>query len=205
MCAMSSPKPAERMLLFTDAVVAIAITLLVLPLLDPIKEAVTDQVPPIDLVWENFSSIAAFLLSFAVIARLWLVHHEMFEKVGTLTTPLVVLNLAWLLTIVFLPFPTEMVGVFKTDRFLAAFYIGTILASSIFQSAMSLLLYAQSRRTPGANNVTSQFVFGSVGSTIALVVAMALTPLGTSYYGLLLLPLVSPISWLYYRNRKQPA
>lgn len=202
---MSAPKPAERMLLFTDAVVAIAITLLVLPLLDPIKEAVTDQVPPLDLVSENLQSIGAFVLSFVVIARFWLAHHGLFEKVTTLTKPLVYLNLAWLLTIVFLPFPTEMVGVFPSDKFLTAFYIGTVLASSSCQSAMSVILLAQRRHREDANTITDRFVFASVASTIMIVVAMALIPFGVSYYGLLLLMLAPQITRLRYRNRKEPA
>jgi uncharacterized membrane protein len=40
------------------------------------------------------------------------------------------MNLCWLLTIVVLPFPTEMIAGFDHDYFTPLFYIGTVLASS---------------------------------------------------------------------------
>ena len=65
----------ERLITFLDAVVAIAITLLVLPLVD--VSADVDHYGSVrDLLRENQADIWAFLLSFAVIARLWFVQHD---------------------------------------------------------------------------------------------------------------------------------
>ncbi|WP_410615855.1 TMEM175 family protein [Amycolatopsis sp. lyj-109] len=58
----------------TDAVVAIAITLLVLPLVEAVPDAVAQHLGPAVLISENQWKIYSFLLGFAVIARLWVVH-----------------------------------------------------------------------------------------------------------------------------------
>lgn len=60
----------ERLLTFIDAVVAIAITLLVLPLAEVGSELQDGSVA--ELLHEHAIDIAGFLLSFVVIARLWL-------------------------------------------------------------------------------------------------------------------------------------
>jgi uncharacterized membrane protein len=74
----------DRLITFLDAVVAIAITLLVLPLVDLLAGAA----PGTDLaavLAGNAGQFGAFLLSFAVIARLWWTHHRLGEQVGATT------------------------------------------------------------------------------------------------------------------------
>src|SRR5690242_5482336 len=99
----------DRIVFFSDAIVAIAITLLVLPLVDSVPEEGTFKAS--DLLADDSALLLAFGLSFFVIARFWLVHHRIFTKIEGYTTPLVWANMAWLVSIVWLPFPTEMIGV----------------------------------------------------------------------------------------------
>ncbi|WP_279583401.1 TMEM175 family protein [Fodinicola feengrottensis] len=154
------------------------------------------------MVVANRSSIFSFVLSFLVIARFWTAHHELFTEVAKLTRPLVFLNLAWLLTIVFLPYPTEIVGEFDSHQypFVVYFYIGTTLASSICQSVMAWILYKQQQRNPGSGSVDQHFLIGSFGATAGLLGAFVLIPLGTSYYGLLLL-LIIPQTVSFFTRR----
>src|SRR5918998_5814172 len=70
----------DRLVTFLDAVVAIAITLLVLPLVDVLPDE-GGTVPLGDLLAEEARRFVTFLLSFAVIAQLWLVHHRLVERV----------------------------------------------------------------------------------------------------------------------------
>jgi uncharacterized membrane protein len=174
---VSALKPLDRLVTFTDAVVAIAITLLVLPLVDAVGESVAARVRPVEVITENQPQIYSFLLSFAVIARLWVVHRRMFEKVVADSTPLLFWSMAWLLTIVVLPFPTEMIGGYGDDWFTAVFYVGTILASSVCLSVLAFMIHGP----VGAS--------GAVSTTAILVVAFVLTALvpGVTYFALLLL------------------
>ena len=94
----------ERLLTFVDAVVAIAITLLVLPLAEIGSQLGTGTVA--DLLREHAIDILGFLLSFTVIARLWLAQHQIVRNLVRQSPAVVRLLLAWTLTIVFLPFPT---------------------------------------------------------------------------------------------------
>lgn len=110
---------------FADAVVAIAITLLVLPLLDIPGEATSTSVSEI---WANHGSqFAMFVLSFVIIARLWLSHHNTGERLARGDPWILVTTLVWLLTVVFLPFPTELLGELGNTRSVAAVYISTLL------------------------------------------------------------------------------
>jgi uncharacterized membrane protein len=198
----SEDRSPERLVFFSDAVVAIALTLLVLPLADAVPEAAAKHADSLEVITANQWKIYSFLLSFVVIARLWIFHHRLFEQVKAYSQPLMVANLCWLLTIVVLPFPTEMIGKFDNDRFTAVFYIGAVLASNICQLAMILIIRADPAVAKHAGGVPDRQRFGSALNTGILVVAFALAALvpGVGYLALLLLGLAHPATWIRYRR-----
>jgi uncharacterized membrane protein len=187
----------DRLVLFTDAVVAIAVTLLILPLVEVVTEVAKAQVAangghpsdPLAVLKENQPAIWSFLLSFVVIARFWLVHHSVFEHVKAYNTTLVRLNMLWLLCIVVLPFPTEIVGQFEGSRFSSSFYSGAILVLALTQTALTLLVHGDKELEADDNPVTDREIVGSVAfagcATVAFLLA-ALVP-GVHLYGLLAL------------------
>jgi len=98
-------RATDRLTLFSDAVVAIAITLLAIEL--PVPEGDTVRV-----FWSsvrhNDGHYAAFLISFLVIAAAWSNHHDLFRYVKRTDARLQTFNTAWLLTIVLNPFATKL-------------------------------------------------------------------------------------------------
>ena len=127
--ATGTERGFDRLVFFSDAVVAIAITLLVLPLVDSVQKNKALS----DLLNGQSDRFVAFLLSFAVIARFWVAHHGMFERIDKYTSALLWANMLWLASIVFLPFPTELLSVRSTSETAVRFvYIATVLANSAF-------------------------------------------------------------------------
>ncbi|TKV60616.1 DUF1211 domain-containing protein [Nakamurella flava] len=98
---------AERLTFFSDAVVAIAMTLLALEL--PVPEGLS-----IAELWHSVSDgwfeYAAFVLSFVVIAQQWTGHHRLFRYVFATDRTLVTLNFLWLFAIVVTPFATKLLS-----------------------------------------------------------------------------------------------
>ncbi len=118
------------MVAFSDAVVAIAITLLILPLVDRASSIGSADVGT--FFQDNKFRLFAFVLSFAVIGNIWWGQHQMFEKVKTYNSVLVGGVFVWLLAIVFLPFPTELIGSANSSSpGTHAVYIGTILVAAV--------------------------------------------------------------------------
>lgn len=102
-----SAAAAERLTFFSDAVVAIAITLLALEL--PVPEGLSIEELWHSLVHDWFE-FAAFVLSFFVIAQQWIGHHRLFKFVTGSDRTLVVLNFFWLFAIVLTPFATRLLS-----------------------------------------------------------------------------------------------
>lgn len=204
---MSEEHSPERIVFFSDAVVAIALTLLVLPLAEAVPEAVSKHAHSLDVITENQWKIYSFLLSFAVIGRFWMAHHRIFQQVKAYNTALLVVNHVWLLVIVILPFPTEMVGGFRTDRFTATFYIATVLASSLCLLAMMLIISAVPglARNPGAFTERQRFSAMVTAGLLTLALVLAVLVPAVGFFGLLLLPLDGTICRIRYRNRKAEA
>jgi uncharacterized membrane protein len=201
----------DRLVLFTDAVVAIAVTLLILPLVEVVTEVAKAQGEhpddPFAVIRENGPAIYSFLLSFAVIARFWLVHHSVFEHVKSYNNVLVQLNLLWLLCIVVLPFPTEIVGHFKSDSFSAAFYSGTLLVLALTQTALTLLVHEHKELEVEDNPVTSREMVGSISFAACALVAFLLAALvpGVHLYGLLALIPSGALARFVSRQREKSA
>jgi uncharacterized membrane protein len=127
---MSSAPPPEsadklgfdRLIFFSDAVIAIAITVLVLELHVP-------ELSPDQAQHELFSRLldmgprfSGYLTSFVVIGLYWLGHHRLFRYIVRYDTGLLLLNLLFLLTVAFLPFPTAVLSTYEYTRVAVVFY-----------------------------------------------------------------------------------
>lgn len=101
---------AERVVFFSDAVVAIAITLLALALPLPAATNSTTNRQLLDALGSNHNQEAylAFLISFVVIGNHWAVHRRLFRYVNRLNGLVTRLNMIWLLMMIITPFATRM-------------------------------------------------------------------------------------------------
>lgn len=161
---------AERIILFSDGVLAIAITLLILPLTEvhPAEHATLA-----DIVAENSAEIGAFALSFAVIANYWTIHHDLFRPLQRHNGRIVLLNMFWLAAIVFLPFPTALIAD-GIDGGFAALYIGTLLAVSVLSLLIANYLARHPELTDGEAE-SRQHVVASAFSVGAILIALIIS------------------------------
>jgi uncharacterized membrane protein len=116
----------ERLLFFTDAVFAIALTLLAIELKVPDLEgsAAAQELPRvIAQMWPQFIS---FAVSFLVVALFWTSHHRVFGLLERFDHRLIWLNLLFLFGIVFLPFPTALLGKYGDTRYATIFYAASV-------------------------------------------------------------------------------
>ncbi|MEV0150329.1 MULTISPECIES: TMEM175 family protein [unclassified Nonomuraea] len=97
----------ERMIFFSDAVIAIMLTLLALEL--PVPEA-HDPAHLWTALAEHSSQYIAFLISFSVIAVAWTAHHMFFTHVSHSDPALITLNLLTLLGYVLIPWASKTLG-----------------------------------------------------------------------------------------------
>ena len=95
----------ERLILFSDAVFAIAITLLVIEIKVPEihYESLSEQAL-INSLWHLFPKFIGFLISFLIIGLFWTIHHRMFGFVVAYTQRLLWLNLFFLMAVALMPF-----------------------------------------------------------------------------------------------------
>ena len=99
----------ERIALFSDAVFAIAITLMIIEVKPPhLHHDATEQEAIIELL-KLTPMFAGVILSFIFIGMFWLRHHQLMKLMENYSTKLIMVNMIFLLTIVFIPFSTAFV------------------------------------------------------------------------------------------------
>ena len=139
-----SVSPA-RLEAFSDGVFAIAVTLLILE----VKVSGDESQSLARQLRRAWPSYAAYVVSFAMIGTMWINHHGMFKALKSVDHVLVVTNMAMLLVVSFVPFPTKLVGehlrggTFADRRTAVLLYDATFIAISI---AFPLLWWAITRR-----------------------------------------------------------
>ncbi|MDJ0312215.1 TMEM175 family protein [Arthrobacter sp. H35-D1] len=98
----------ERTVFFSDAVFAIAMTLLALVLKLPELPAEISRHGYDQALLARVPSLAAFILSFVLVGRIWMTHHRRFSGIRAYDGKLQVLNLLLLFFVVFLPVPASI-------------------------------------------------------------------------------------------------
>ncbi|WP_231391907.1 TMEM175 family protein [Arthrobacter sp. 35W] len=184
----------ERTVFFSDAVFAIAMTLLVLDLKPPELPDGAPAAAVQDALLEDVPALAAFMLSFALVGATWINHHRRFKAIAAYNGTLQSINLVVLFFVAFLPVPTALL--FQTSSespWPPALYALTVVG--IFVSLNWLWRYARtaSLMEPSVDEPLYRLVLwgnGPVWVVFLLSIPVAfINPTAATYCWILIWPL----------------
>ncbi|MEO8091366.1 MAG: TMEM175 family protein [bacterium] len=132
----------SRVIAFSDALFAIAMTLLVVSIAVPTLRTAGDVGQLADALNDLSSKFISFFISFAVIGRYWLAHHQFVSLLRAIDNRIIVLNLVYLGFIAFLPFPTDLLGTYFENPLSVALYAVNVACISGFE----VLLFTRAHR-----------------------------------------------------------
>ncbi|MBN9606308.1 MAG: DUF1211 domain-containing protein [Actinomycetales bacterium] len=174
----------DRIQFFSDAVFAIAMTLLVLEIQLP-EDAGDDLGAALLEIWPSY---LGYVLSFAIIGINWVTHHRKFLVIVRFDRGLVLLNLLFLMVVAWVPFPTSLMADRGNDAPAVVLYAATVAALSLLQ----LAIWVHSRRARLMSDVVDAGVYR--------LVAWALLPVPIVFLASVPFALVwpewTPLSWI---------
>jgi uncharacterized membrane protein len=145
----------DRILFFSDAVFAIAVTLLIVDLRVP-------DVPHLQSGRELRHAIpqmGGFAYSFAAVGLFWLAHHGLFRYIKGVDRSLVLLNLLFLGTIAFVPYPTALLSAAGDQVPATVFYAASLAAVGLAEAAVWLYaIRIRELALPGVSPAVRRFV-----------------------------------------------
>lgn len=140
---VSDEKALDRVVFFSDAIFAIAMTLLVLQLRIPVVPSGNEH-----LLWHELSlqlpSFWSFALSFFTIGLLWMTHQRKFRLIRRYDGVLLWINMVFLFCIAFLPFPTAVLGR-NGGRASTVLYASSMAATGIMSWLITVYAYGHHR------------------------------------------------------------
>jgi uncharacterized membrane protein len=159
----------DRFVFFSDAVFAIAMTLLVVGIGVP-------HVGDLDRALDGKGDeIVSFFISFLVIGYYWIGHHRFIALLGAVETGFMIFNLAFLAAIAFMPFPTALVGIYSGHEVAIVMYCATLAAASLLMTLM--LARAQAQHLFRVAMTPEYYRFGLLASASPVVVFVLAIPI----------------------------
>ena len=123
----------NRLEAFSDGVLAIIITIMILELKQPVSDGMKDFLA-------LYPTLLAYLISFLFIAIYWVNHHLIFQRASQVNVKILWCNIAWLFVLSFIPFATAWVGTYPTSFApLAVYFADMWLASVAFHLLVWLI------------------------------------------------------------------
>lgn len=184
--------PLERLIFFSDAVFAIAITLLIIEVHPPHIPFGSPWQVYLNALLHQFSSLFGFFVSFFVIGAFWAGHHRAFALAAHYSDKLIAPNLQMLCAIVFMPFATAFMSANGGMLVPSVLYALTLIATGLLSMRLTRVT-----TSPGIVRETAEPLLigyarargGAVvmGALLALAIAFVWAPV--SQTGLLTIPL----------------
>jgi uncharacterized membrane protein len=178
-------RDTQRLEAFSDGVIAIAITLLVLDVHVPSLDETEDGRQLWSKLVDLWPSYLGYLISFLTIGILWINHHDIFRYIGRVDRNLVIINTLFLLTVSFIPFPTALLSEYlghEGERTATIVYSGWFLVVALSYNV--LWRYPSTNRrllAPDADpvavaSISSRFNLGPPSYLIAFIAAFIYPP-----------------------------
>ena len=132
----------SRPLNFTDAVFAIALTLLALDLR---IDRIAGNADSVTAMWQAlvdlFPQVIAYVVAFFLLGKYWLAHHRFAARLGAVDSRFLTLTLVYLAFVAVLPFPTSLIGGYEGNPLSGVLFALNLAAISGMETVM--LLHAQ--------------------------------------------------------------
>jgi uncharacterized membrane protein len=157
----------SRVLSFSDGLFAIAATLLVVGIAVPTIEDANSVGDLADALNDQSEEFVSFVISFAVIGRYWVAHHQMFSLMRGFDRGFVSLNLLYLGFIAFVPFPTALLGEYFDNPLAVSVYAAAVG----IVSGLEVLLLRHARRAGLLTKEMPDDVYrwGTITSTMPVI------------------------------------
>ncbi|KRM55862.1 TMEM175 family protein [Lacticaseibacillus sharpeae] len=157
----------SRLVAFTDGIIAIIITVMVL-------EFKTPSATSFAALWALRHEFAVYLFSYLALAVYWVNHHHLFQLVRHVSTPVLWANMIYLLTLSFFPFATAWLGSTRLTALVPAmFYGGVNLLANLGYGCLVWTLMRDNRKLREPVRLYAGSFRKNVFSVAANVVAMA--------------------------------
>jgi uncharacterized membrane protein len=189
----------DRIQFFSDAVFAIAMTLLVLEIRVPDTDG--------DLTWAALGalwpSFFAYVLSFAIIGLNWVTHHRKFRFIVRFDGGLIWINLLFLLVIAFVPFPTSLMASHGDETPAIVLYALTVATLSLLQLWLWVHAHRQGLMDPAIDDDLYRYVRTNL--LPVPIVFLATVPLAFLWpaWTTLFWVLIAPVSTIMSRLRRE--
>ena len=153
---------------FSDGVLAIIITIMVLELKAP-------EEPGIQHLWPLWPTFVAYALSFAYVGLYWANHHRMFSHARRVSNALIWCNLGLLFALSLIPFSTAYLGTqhFSVDSTLV--YLATMLFPSLFYVPLQHVIRATGAQGPVAQTYHRQTTRQGMTAVAIYLIGVPLT------------------------------
>ncbi len=178
----------ERIVFFSDAVMAIAITLLVIDLRLPGPSAVASAADVAASLRALTPRIVSFVISFAVIGVYWTSHHRYFGYIKRYDSRLMLLNLIFLFFIVLMPFAASMLGQYSYLPIGVAIYGLNVAATGL---SIGALWWYASRNHRLVDDDLDARIIQARNQTALIVPLLFLASIPFAF----LSPLIPPVIW----------
>jgi uncharacterized membrane protein len=189
----------NRLINLSDAVFAIAMTLLAFKV-----EAPSSVVTSADLV-PVLPQVLAFLLSFAIVANFWWHHHRLLARIKQIDAGFAVLNLALLGAVALVPFPTELIGRQPGAAAPAFVYLALMLIITALIVAIVRCAERSGSWRDDVDERERRELFVGWAAMVAVIVAALLFAIWWPLVGLAVLLLTGPVDHLARAaTRRQP-
>ncbi|WP_404372056.1 TMEM175 family protein [Sphingomonas sp. MMS24-J45] len=192
--------PLERLVFFSDAVFAIAITLLIIEVHPPHLHAGSPWRDYVDALVALFPSFFGFFVSFFVIGAFWSGHHRAFALAGQYSERLVGPNLQMLCAIVFMPFATAFMSANLGALVPSLLYAGTLIATGLLNMRLVRVTTSAGIVRPDVPAIEIAYTRARGGAVVLgalLSIAVAFWVAPFSQMALLTIPL---FQWLLRRR-----
>ena len=133
----------ERLVFFSDAIFAIAITILVLDL--KLQVGSHGEI----LLGKLIPKLVGFVVSFWVTGLYWLAHHRLFKTLRSESSTLRVVNLVFLASVVFLAFPTSVISEYVAVPWAVIFYALSVTSTGLLMAILILVARHSEMMRPG--------------------------------------------------------
>lgn len=185
---LAAGNSTERLEFFSDAVFAIAMTLLVLDLRVPVLATVSREELGGALL-DQAPKFFAYVLSFAVIGLNWSSHFRRFQVIDRVDRRLVQLDLVLLLLVAFVPFPTAVLSEYGPEVPGIVLYAATVALIN----GVQCLIWVHARRAGLLSPAVDRGLYRYVRRNILLPGAVFMVSIGIALLGQ---PLIAMLSWI---------